>query len=127
MLINDELKNNKVINYYENSNHPLLKIMHRKKNTNNYEKNIFSTFEPQSNKNKYFTSLNLKKITPNKKNKNFKYNSLENNSIDICSNASNNNEKHYENKIIDFSSDNSNKSGNINKIEKIHIMKEIKY
>jgi len=118
MLLNDELKNNKFTNYYENSNHPLLKIINRKKNTKNYEKNIFNTFEPQSNKNKYFTSLNLKKISPNKKNKKFKFNSLENNSIDIWSNASNIDEKHYENKIIDFSSDNSNKSGNINKIEK---------
>ena len=118
MLLNDELKNNKFTNYYENSNHPLLKIINRKKNTKNYEKNIFNKFEPQSNKNKYFTSLNLKKISPNKKNKKFKFNSLENNSIDIWSNASNIDEKHYENKIIDFNSDNSNKSGNINKIEK---------
>ena len=118
MFLNEKLKNNKNINYNENSNHPLFKIIYRKKNTKNYEKNIFSSFEPQSNKNKYFSSLILKKISPNKKNKKSKYNSLENNSIDIGSNASINGEKQYSNKIIDFSSDNSNKSGNKNKIEK---------
>ena len=117
MFLNDKLKSNKNINYNKDSNNPLLKIIYRKKSTKRYDKNIFSSFEPQSNKNKYFTSLILKKITPNKKSKKFKHNSLENNSIDICSNASNNDEKQYKNKIIDFSSDNSNKSGNINKIE----------
>ena len=118
MFLNDELKNNNDINYNENSNHPLLKIIYRKKNTKIYEKKISSSFEPQSNKNKYFSSLILKKISPNKKNKKSKYNSLENNSVDICSNTSNNDEKLNSNKIIDFSSDNSNKIGNINKIEK---------
>ena len=117
MFLNDKLKSNKNINYNKDSNNPLLKIIYRKKSTKRYDKNIFSSFEPQSNKNKYFSSLILKKITPNKKSKKFKHNSLENNSIDICSNASNNDEKQYKNKIIDFSSDNSNKSGNINKIE----------
>jgi len=118
MFLNDELKNNKDINYYENSNHPLLRIIYKKKNSKKMVKNDFSSFGEQSNKNKSFNNLILKKITPNKKNKKSKYNSLENNSIEIFSNASNNVEKKYKSKIIDFSSDNSNKSGNINKIEK---------
>jgi len=118
MFLNDELKNNKDINYYENSNHPLLRIIYKKKNSKKIEKNIFSPFGSQSNKNKSFNNLILKKITPNKKNKKSKNNTLENNSIEIFSNASNNVEKNYKSKIIDFSSDNSNKSGNTNKIEK---------
>ena len=126
MFLNDELKNNKDINYYEKSNHPLLKIIYKKKKSKKNVKKDFSSFDPQSNKNKSFSSLILKKITPNKKGKKSKYNSLENNSIEILSNTSNNNNVEMQhkyknknnNKIIDFSSDNSNKSGNINKIEK---------
>ena len=117
MFLNDELKNNKDINYYEKTNHPLLKIIYKKKNSKKNLKNNFSSFDPQSNINKSFSSLIVKKITPNNKNKKSKFNSLESNSIEILSNASNNFKKKNKNTIIDFSSDNSNKSGNINKIE----------
>ena len=120
MFLNDELKNNKNINYYEKTIHPLLKTIYKKKKSNKNIKKDFSSFEAQFNKNKSFSSLILKKITPNKIGKKSKFNSLENNSIEILSNASNYNnvEKQHKNRTIDFSSDNSNKSGNINKIEK---------
>ena len=127
MFLNDELKNNKDIKYYEESNYPLLKIIYRKKNSKNNEKNHFSSLLNKSNKNKSSSNLILKKITPNNKNKKSKYNSLENNSSIFFSNDSNNIVKKPKNKLIDFSSDNSNKSGNIHKKEKnpFHIRNKV--
>ena len=122
MFLNDKLKKNKDINYYEKTNHPLLKIISKKKKSKKNVKKDFSSFEAQFNKNKSFSNLILKKITPNIKSKKSKFNSLENDSIEILSNDNNNNkvkkQNKNKNKIIDFSSDISNKSGNINKIEK---------